>query len=140
MKKPLPKLKTAMTPFPYSIEVDADIAQAAAILAEHDFHHLPVTAHGQLVGQVTAGALAALPPGEPRRRVREVYSDDPYIVDLHQPLITVLNEMARRRADAAIVVRHGKLVGVFTAGDACAAFAALLDTLDPPPPEGNDAA
>ena len=55
MKKPLPQLKTAMTPFPHAIDIEADIGAARAVLVEHDFHHLPVTEAGQLVGMLTAG-------------------------------------------------------------------------------------
>lgn len=136
MKKPLPQLKTAMTPFPYSIDIEADIEDARAVLAEHDFHHLPVTESGQLVGMLTAGKLAnggAAP-------LRALCENEPYIVDINERLSEVLNAMARLRVDAAIVVKHGKLAGVFTAADACRVFAELLDVLEPPPGDGDEAA
>ena len=136
MKKPLPQLKTAMTPFPYSIDIEAGIDEARALLAEHDFHHLPVTESGQLVGMLTAGKLAnggAAP-------LRHLCENEPYIVDINERLSEVLNTMARLRVDAAIVVKHGKLAGVFTAADACRVFADLLDVLEPPPGDGDEAA
>jgi len=40
-------------------------------------------------------------------------------VDLNTPLDRVLYEMADRQVDATLVVRKGKLVGVFTVMDAC---------------------
>ena len=73
-------------------------------------------------------------------RLRDLCASQPYIVDINERLAEVLNTMARLRVDAAIVVRHGKLAGVFTAADACRVFAALLDVLEPPPGDGNEAA
>ena len=140
MKKPLPQLKTAMTPFPYAIDREAPLEEAAALLAAHDFHHLPVMHGGHLVGMLSSGQINAAAGPQPARRVRNLYTPDPYIVDINTRLATVLYEMAAQRADSAIVVRHGKLAGVFTAGDACRAFAELLDTLEPPPGDGNEAA
>lgn len=134
MKKPLPQLKTAMTPFPYSIDIEADINDARAVLAEHDFHHLPVTEGSQLVGMLTAGKLAS----GGASRLRDLCTAEPYIVDINERLAEVLNTMATLRVDAAIVVKHGKLAGVFTAADACRVFAELLDVLEPPP--GDDEA
>lgn len=136
MKKPLPQLKTAMTPFPYSIDIEADISDARAVLAEHDFHHLPVTEAGHLVGMLTAGKLAA----GGASRLRDLCTSEPYIVAIDERLAEVLNTMARLRVDAAIVVKHGKLAGVFTAADACRVFAELLDVLEPPPGDGDEAA
>lgn len=132
MKKPLPQLKTAMTPFPYSIDIEADLGAAQAVLSEHDFHHLPVTEAGELVGMLTAGQLAA----GGATHLRGLCNAEPYIVDINERLAEVLSSMAKLRVDAAIVVKHGKLAGVFTAADACRVFAALLDVLEPPP--GDD--
>ena len=136
MKKPLPQLKTAMTPFPYSIDIEADIIDARALLAKHDFHHLPVTEGGQLVGMLSAGGLAQ----GGVMRLRDLCVHEPYIVDINERLAEVLNTMARLRVDAAIVVKHGKLAGVFTTADACRVFAALLDVLEPPPGDDDEAA
>ncbi len=135
MKKPLPQLKTAMTPFPYAIDIDENVARARALLAEHDFHHLPVIEDGRLVGMLSTGRLATAKG----HSLRELCVDAPFVVDIGARLADVLTLMATRRVDAAIVTRHDKLVGVFTASDACRAFAELLDTLDPPPGEDEAA-
>ena len=135
MKKHLPQLRTAMTPFPYSIDIEADLSAAQAILTEHDFHHLPVTEAGELVGMLTAGQLAA----GSATHLRGLCNTEPYIVDINERLAEVLNSMAKRRVDAAIVVKHGRLAGVFTAADACRVFAALLDVLEPPPEDDQAA-
>lgn len=131
MKKSLPQLKTVMTPFPYSLDVDAEVAAATALLTEHGFHHLPLTEHGRLVGMVSSGRLAAAEG----RALRDLCGEPPYVVDIDTRLADVLATLAAQRVDAAVVTRHDKLVGVFTVSDACRAFAALLESLDPPPGE-----
>ena len=42
-----------MTPFPYSIDVDAPLAAAHQLMREHAFRHLPVTEGGALVGMLS---------------------------------------------------------------------------------------
>ena len=63
--------------------------------------------------------------------VKHIYRSDPYTVDLNEDLVVVLNEMARRHVGAALVLRNGKLAGVFTTTDACREFAKLLQKLSP---------
>jgi CBS domain-containing protein len=52
---------------------------------------------------------------------------DCYIVDLATPLAAVLRHMAEHRIGSAVVTRRDKLAGVFTATDACRAFADYLE-------------
>ena len=52
---------------------------------------------------------------------------DCYVVDLEQPLREVLRHMAERHIGAAVITAHGRLAGIFTATDACRAFAEHLD-------------
>lgn len=132
MKTHLPQLKTAMTPFPYSVDVSASMEEARAVLASHDFHHLPVTRDGHVCGIVHAEDLA----GTDAAPVHAHYRADAFVVDIETPLAEVLEAMLERHVDAAVVMRHGKLAGVFTTTDACRAFAALLNELAPPP--GDD--
>lgn len=60
--KHLPQAVAAMTPFPYAVNQDATVSEAIALLAAHDFHHLPVKEHGRVSGIVTAQDLATIPP------------------------------------------------------------------------------
>ena len=52
MKK-LPVLKTAMTPFPYSVDLDASFDEASELMRLHNVRHLPVTRDHQVVGVIT---------------------------------------------------------------------------------------
>ncbi len=139
MKRHLPHLKTAMTPFPYSIDVDAPLADARSMMDEHDFHHLPVTAGTHVVGMLDAAALARGLAASASGFVRDYHAPDARVVSIDEPLHDVLESMAAAHLDAVIVTRHGRLAGVFTTVDACRAFAALLAEIDPPADGGQAA-
>ncbi|MCA8967458.1 MAG: CBS domain-containing protein [Gammaproteobacteria bacterium] len=132
MKTHLPRLAAAMTPFPYSTTPDASLDDARALLAEHGFHHLPVVADGAVVGLVHGERLAPTTTGSVAEHCRPVAC----VVDIETPLAELLEQMVAAHADAAVVLRHGHLAGVFTATDACRAFAVLLRELSPEP--GDD--
>lgn len=134
MTTPQPRLAAAMTPFPYSIDINATLAAARAVLAEHAFHHLPVTAAGKVTGILHGIDVAENAHGA----VADHYRPDVYVVDIETPLSVVLTHMAERHVDAAVVMRQARLAGVFTTTDACRAFAALLTALWPEP--GDDEA
>lgn len=131
MKEPL--LKTAMTPFPYSVAPSATLPEAVELMRAHDVRHLPVTEDHQLVGLISdrdiKARLAELCDTEARAalRVRDVCVHDCYRVDLDQPLHSVLKTMAERHIGSAVVTAHGRLAGMFTLNDACRAFADHLD-------------
>ncbi|MEX2482051.1 MAG: CBS domain-containing protein [Gammaproteobacteria bacterium] len=129
MKTPQPRLASTMTPFPYSVDLDAPLAEAKRMIATHYFHHLPVTAGANIVGIVHCEDLGADDSGF----VRDHYRPDVYVVDIETPLSDVLVNMAEQHVDAAVVMRHDRLAGVFTTTDACRAFAALLSELWPDP-------
>ncbi|MDX1431088.1 MAG: CBS domain-containing protein [Gammaproteobacteria bacterium] len=124
----IPPVKSVMTPFPHSVEIEAPIHEARLFMREHGIRHLPVTANGVLVGIVTDRDIKLLLgpdfdyPKEAELTVRDAFLDDPYEVDLEEPLDNVLVEMAERRIGSALVTRKGKLAGVFTVTDACRAF------------------
>ncbi len=132
VKEPL--LKSIMTPFPYSIESTGSLTEAREMMQEHGVRHLPVTSSHQLTGLLDikdidseTGKLAGgTDPG--KATVEEVLDGRGfYSVDLDQPLHAVLREMAQEHLSAAVVTTHGRLAGIFTATDACRAFADHLD-------------
>jgi len=129
MTTPQPRLASAMTPFPYSIDIGAPLAEARALLDAHDFHHLPVTAAGKVTGILHGVDVREHAYG----KVADHYHPEVYVVDIDEPLRDVLRHMAERHVDAAVVMRHGRLAGVFTTTDACRAFATLLEALWPEP-------
>lgn len=138
-----PTIKSVMTPFPHSVDIDAPVARAQEIMRSHDMLHVPVEESGQLVGVAThldiERRVGCAWRGAESIRVRDVYVSNPYVVDLNTPLDRVLYEMAERQVDAALVVRKGKLVGVFTVVDACRLLARVVRARFAPS-GGDDAA
>jgi acetoin utilization protein AcuB len=130
-----------MTPFPYSIDIEAPLSEARRFLRERGIRHLPVTERGTLAGVLTdrdiklaLGPDIGCPP-ERELRVRDVYQPDSFVVDADAELEEVARTMAERHVGSALVTRGGKLVGIFTSTDACRALARVLSGR---PPIGPD--
>lgn len=143
--KRIPPIKSVMTPFPYSIELGEPVDSARTLMAEHDIRHLPVIHRGKLVGIVRARDIEfALDPARglgPKRelRVKDVCDRGVFVVELTRPLDEVLLHMANEHLDSALVVKDGRLAGIFTLTDACRSFGELLRSVFPPG-DGEDAA
>ena len=144
--KAIPPIKALMTPFPYFIDLDAPLERAREMMEPQQIRHLPVMSEGRLVGVVSAPAMiraleaAAGEPLTEELLVRDVAQLEPYIVDLSVPADVVLTQMAQRHVDVAVVVKHGRLAGIFTMTDAYRGFADLLRTQFPSPAGGDEAA
>ena len=141
----IPAIKSVMTPFPYSVDIDASLFDARQFMAEHDIRHLPVTDDERLVGVISERDIRAYlgmdfdSSKEVQTKVCNVKLEGPYIVDLNERLDIVLRKLSKEHIDAVLVTRHGKLAGVFTMTDACRHFARYLrDQFGPA--GGNDAA
>jgi acetoin utilization protein AcuB len=134
-----PQILAFMTPFPYSIDVEAPLAEAHAFMRDRQIRHLPVTRGGQLAGILTDRDIKlALGPdlGSPPEReltVADVYQPECYVVDAGQPLEAVAAAMAEHHLGSALVTRGDKLVGIFTTTDACRALARVLRGQHPHP-------
>jgi len=128
----MPTIKSVMTPFPYAVDIEDPVTRAEDIMRDHGLRHVPVEEKGELVGVATHRDIAllvnpALDRGHRQKiRVRQVCTLDPYVVDLNAPLDSVVAEMAARHIGSALVVRKGKLVGIFTVTDACTTLAGIL--------------
>lgn len=143
MKKP-PNLPQVMTPFPYSVTLDASFDQASDLMGHHNVRHLPVTDGHTVVGVITDRDLtSAMQVHEQSGNVgelsvRDLYIPDPYVVSVDEPLDNVLLTMAERHIGSAIVTKAGKLVGMFTTVDVCRSFGEYLRELQGS--DGDDAA
>jgi CBS domain-containing protein len=140
----IPAIKSVMTPFPYSIDPEAPVGSARAMMEEHDIRHLPVKHGDSLVGVVSDRDIEhALNPdvaGAPQEplRVKDVMVAEPYVVDLNERLDNVLLRLADQHNGCALVVKQGRLAGIFTSTDACRVFGQHLRSLRGS--SGNDVA
>ena len=127
-----PQVIAFMTPFPYSIDVDAPLEDAHKLMRDHHFRHLPVTRAGAIVGVLTDRDIKLVLgpdfdyPREEQLTVRDAYVERPCIVPASTPVAAVARTMAENRIGSAIVTKNDKLVGIFTVTDACRALAEVL--------------
>jgi len=132
---------SAMTPFPYWIDVRAGIAEARVMMSEHDIRHLPVIEDGKLLGVVSDRDLKRIQTREEGAQpdeelsVGDAFVDHAYMVDVSEPLEAVLQHMWEERIGSTLVLKAGKLAGIFTAADACRLFAAQLRERGDEPPD-----
>lgn len=109
--------------------------------AKH-IRHLPVTRDGALTGMITDRDIKLVLgpdfayPQEGELNVGQVMIRDAYAVDLSARIDNVLAHMASHHLGSAMVTRKGKLVGIFTATDACRAFCEHLRE-EFKPPDGD---
>jgi acetoin utilization protein AcuB len=127
-----PQVIAFMTPFPYSIDVDAPLKDAHKLMREHHFRHLPVTRGDAIVGVLTDRDIKLVLgpdfayPDEEQLTVRDAYVERPCVVPASTPVATVARTMAENHIGSAIVTKNDKLVGIFTVTDACRALAEVL--------------
>lgn len=135
----LPTLKTAMTPFPYSVDLGASFDEASQLMGHHNVRHLPVTDNHNVVGVITDRDMTSAMHVRSKSgdagvlNVKDLYIADPYVVSVDEPLDNVLLTMAERHIGSAIVTKAGKLVGMFTSLDVCRSFGEYLRAHAPRP-------
>jgi len=141
----MPALTSVMTPFPYSVALEASFDEASELMGRHNVRHLPVTKDHEVVGVITdrdmtsAMHVSSQSSDSDSLSVSDLYIVDPYIVSVDEPLDSVLQTMADRHIGSAIVTKAGKLVGMFTSLDACRSFGEYLQQQFPQP-TGDDVA
>ncbi len=124
------KIEDVMTKSPHSIGLDQNVSIAQQMMRERGIRHLPVQDGGKLVGILThrdvqfALGWAKEPANE--LEIKDVYTPDPYVVEVGTTIDQIVERMAEERIGSALVLDKGKLVGIFTTVDACRVLALLL--------------
>ena len=130
------RVRDYMTPSPRTIRPRQTLAEAHRVMRRNKIRHLPVLDRGKLVGIVSQRDLAlieSLPDVDPREvPVEDAMVGDVYVVAPATPLGDVAGEMARRKLGAAVVADGRRVVGVFTATDACRALSRVVSAVRPP--------
>jgi len=131
----IPLIKSIMTPFPYSVELNTQVVGAREYMTGHKIHHLPVTDGNKIVGILDQVAIDKTNG----KLVSDVELAKPHVFDLNERLDNVLKIMADMHINIVLVTRNEKLVGIFSVTDACRYFANYLRE-EFGPHDGNDAA
>lgn len=132
MSKPIPKIQKYMSTSPHTVRPDLTLADAAAVMREHNIRHLPVLNGGALVGVLSIRdihLIETLKDVDPAKvKVEDAMTQEVYVVSPDSPLDEVVDELAAKKYGSAIVEQNGKVVGIFTVIDALLALSELLNT------------
>lgn len=130
--KKMPQMVSAMTPFPYHIDIGEPAYKAEEMMHAHGFRHLPVLDGDVIEGMVSERDLArATAPGhtlldEPSLLVGDICATRVFVADVSDPLDRILDVMAKKHIGAVVVAKDGVLAGIFTDADACRILATQL--------------
>ena len=126
-----------------TLEVGDTLDLADDIMRLGRIRHMPVTAHGQLVGILSqrdlfraaiSSALQLRPAAErewlAKIHVREVMTTKVFTVEPDEPVHTAVTHMIEKRVGCLPVVQHSKLVGLLSESDCLRFLARLLDISD----------
>jgi len=132
VSKAIPKMTKYMTMTPFAINSEATLVEAMDVMKDKKIRHLPVMKGGKIFGLISDRDLKsffAFAGTDPKSiRVGDVCSEDPYLIAPDSLINEVAAEMAHRKVGSAVVVDNGKLVGIFTATDACQALSDICET------------
>jgi acetoin utilization protein AcuB len=143
-------VRDAMTPTPMTIDAEAPVETAVAVMRERGLRHLPVVDDaGRLIGIVTdrdlrsallefaigdylpssRGRLRAMAASFNEVRIGHVMTWGAMTVRPEAPLAQAAAIMVDARVGSLLVVDHGRLVGIVTEHDVLKAFATTLPAI-----------
>jgi len=127
----MPAVSRYMTTKPVTIERTAMLAEAHRIMRERQIRHLPVVdGAGNLCGIVSLRDLhliETLADVDPEStRVEEAMIERPFVVTGDTALDEVVEIMGEHKYGSVVVMGKQGIEGIFTAIDACQAFAQIL--------------
>ncbi len=126
----MPAISRFMTSSPWTIERTATLADAHELMRDHGIRHLPVVDNGELCGILSERDLLFYEARSEARTdavpVELVMTENPFIVTSDMPLDDVAEIMGTHKYGSVIVVGRDGIDGIFTATDACQAFAQVL--------------
>lgn len=128
-----PNICNMMTPFPYTIDIDATISEAQATMEDHRIHHLPVKEDGQLVGVLSSRDITLMlslldeSMNGDELKVRKAYTPAPFAVDINSEPAEALDQMIKRQIGSTIVTKNGMIAGIITHTDICKALKEMIE-------------
>ncbi|WP_176736983.1 CBS domain-containing protein [Oligoflexus tunisiensis] len=129
----MPPVSKYMTPMPYTVESDDNLARACDLMQEYRIRHLPVQTGNKTIGLISAQDIQLLNSFQAvdldSTTVESVMARNPYCVTPDTNLDFVASHMAEQRIGTALIIQeNGSLVGIFTDTDALHALAEVLQT------------
>jgi acetoin utilization protein AcuB len=128
-----PTIDMYMTPAPHSIGQERPLSEAHQLMRTHGIRHLPVLDGQTLIGVVSQRDLhlfETLEGVDPTViAVQEAMTSPAYTVKPGDKIREVAMHMAKHKFGSALVVEHGKVVGIFTAVDGLVGLSLLLKQL-----------
>jgi CBS domain-containing protein len=131
--KEAPPIKDFMTKNPRTIDLFESASAAEKIMSSKGIHHLPVVdgkkAYGLISDRDITVARRAHERGgfDGKVLVRDICLEAPLTVSEDTPITKVAQLMTKKKEDAALIVRDGALVGIFTTTDACRFIAEIFE-------------
>lgn len=130
MKTEDTNIENIMHPAPHTIGSNQTLEVALKTMNSHNIRHLPVLDAGELKGVITDRdiqfALAFEKADANELKIRDCYTDEPYIVSPSTKVSEVTKYMAHKHIGCALVVDNKKLKGIFTTVDACRMLSEVL--------------
>ncbi|SDY67439.1 CBS domain-containing protein [Nitrosomonas halophila] len=116
------KIQALMTPMPKTIGFDISIEKAQAMMKEYGCRHLPVLNGGKLVGVLSDRDLLMArqgsKDGQNEQRVKDLMTDEPYVIDPSADIGTAIQEMLNHKINSLIVRAEGDQPwGILTSTD-----------------------
>lgn len=121
----IPLIEAIMTPSPISVEKATSVQEAQKLMLHNAIRHLPIVEEGKAVGILSdrdiALALLVNHGMETANtlKVGDICTLDAFSVQVSDSLDDIAFTMAEKQIGSALVVDGEKLVGIFTATDAC---------------------
>ena len=121
-----------MTPNPASIDINAPIEMARELMQRLGIRYLPVTANSLVESLVNEQDLERHYLDLRARdiskglKLKDVCTRKVRTADVNDPLGKILKIMTHDHIDALILLREGKMAGIFTESDACRILAKHL--------------
>jgi acetoin utilization protein AcuB len=129
-KQPL-LIKEVMHRSPHTIGADQTTEHAKKEMAKLGVRHLPILEGGKCIGIVSDRdiKLAYAVDGirVSKLPITEISAGEVYDVSPETPVSEVAKQMVKRSIGSAIIMEHGKVVGIFTTTDACRVIAERLE-------------
>lgn len=115
-------IKDVMIKNPITINAEQNLKFAMDRMLENDVRHLPVLKGNQLIGILSERDIRFIESFEKidpsQLIIEQAFTEGAYTVSPDTQITEVCADMAMKKISSALVIDHGKLVGIFTWIDA----------------------